>query len=230
MKTIGLIGGMSWESTVEYYRIINQEVKARLGKLHSGRILLYSVDFEEIENQQRAGLWDEAAGILIDAAQRLEKGGADFILICTNTMHKVAPQVRAAVKSPLVHIADSTALEIKTRGLSAVGLLGTRFTMEQDFLKGLLAEKYGLKILVPDRKGRDLIHDIIYQELCLGDIRDDSRQKALEVIEDLKRAGAEGVILGCTELPLLIRAGDTDLPVFDTTFLHARQAVDLALD
>ena len=230
MKTIGLIGGMSWESTIEYYRIINQEVKTRLGKLHSGRILLYSVDFEEIENQQRAGLWDEAAGILIDAAQRLEKGGADFILICTNTMHKVAPQVQAAVKSPLVHIADSTALEIKSRGLSAVGLLGTRFTMEQDFLKGLLTEKYGLEILVPDRKGRDLIHDIIYQELCQGDIRDDSRQKALEVIEGLKRAGAEGVILGCTELPLLIRTGDTDLPVFDTTFLHARQAVDLALD
>lgn len=229
MKTVGLIGGMSWESTVEYYRLINQGVKERLGGLHSARILMYSLDFEEIENQQREGRWDEAAGILIDAARRLQKGGADFILICTNTMHKVAPRVQAEVKLPLVHIADSTASEIIRQGLKKIGLLGTRFTMEQDFLKGILSSNYGLEVVIPDEKGRELIHDIIYKELCLGEIRESSRNKAVEVIEKLKLDGAEGIILGCTELPLLIRSGDTDLTLFDTTFLHARQAVELAL-
>ena len=229
MKTIGMIGGMSWESSLEYYRLVNEGIKTRLGGLHSAKVLMYSVDFDEIEVQQREGRWDDSARLLAEAARRLEAGGADFFLICTNTMHKVAPEVRAAVNIPLVHIADAAAGEISRLGLARVGLLGTRFTMEQDFMKGYLADRHGLNVLTPDETARGLVHDIIYDELCLGRVLDESRQKLLGVIQDLKQQGAQGVILGCTELPLLVKASDTDLPLLDTTALHARMAVDTAL-
>ncbi len=230
MRIIGLIGGMSWESSLEYYRIINEEVKRRLGGLHSARILMMSVDFHEIEEQQRAGDWRAAAKGLAGAAQGLERGGADFFLICTNTMHKVAPEVRAAVGIPLVHIADAVALEIAGQGLKRVGLLGTRFTMEEDFLKGYLRTEHGLEVLVPEADERRMVHDVIYNELCLGIIDADSRRASIEIIESLGRKGAQGVILGCTELPLLIQAKDVSLPLFDTTALHAKRAVDLSLE
>jgi aspartate racemase len=230
MKTIGMIGGMSWESTLEYYRIVNQEVKARLGGLHSAKCLLYSVDFEEIEALQRKDQWPEAAGVLSRAAQSLEKGGADFILICTNTMHKVAAEVEASVAIPLLNIADATAEKIKAAGMRKIALLGTRFTMEEDFYKGRLVDAFGLDVLVPDEPEMDVIHRVIYEELCLGKIDSSSRQKYLEVIDRLKGEGAEGVILGCTEIGLLVRQADTDIPLFDTTEIHARAAVEFALN
>ncbi len=229
MKTIGLIAGMSWESSAEYYRIINEEVRDRLGGLHSARILMYSLDFQEIEDQQREGRWDEAASILAGAARRLELGGADFLLICTNTMHKVAPEVEAAVEIPLLHIADATAEEAHDRRISTAALLGTRFTMEQDFLKGRLSSRHGLRVLVPPPKAREIVHRVIYDELCLGRVLETSRRTLAGIVEDLKAAGAEGVILGCTELPLLLRQEDAPLPLIDTLSVHARRAVDLAL-
>ena len=229
MKVIGLVGGMSWESSLEYYRIINEEVKRRLGGLHSARILMYSVDFHEIEEQQSRNRWEEAAGILEDAAERLARGGADFLLICTNTMHKVAPEVQRSVEIPLLHIADATAEAAQEIGISVAGLLGTKFTMEQDFLKGRLSQKHGLTVIVPDEASRKIVHDVIYNELCLGTISDKSKYAVLQVIDELSAAGAEGVILGCTELPLLIKQEDTSMPVLDTTALHAMKAVDLAL-
>ena len=229
MKTIGMIGGMSWESTLEYYRIVNQEVKARLGGLHSAQCLLYSVDFEEIEKLQHADLWTEAGEVLGRAAQGLEKGGADFILICTNTMHKVADAVEASVAIPLLHLADATAEAIKEKGLKKIALLGTRFTMVEDFYKGRLVDKYGLDVLIPDESEMDVIHQVIYEELCLGKIDGHSRQKYLDVIDRLKGEGAEGVILGCTEIGLLVKQADTDIPLFDTTEIHAKAAVDFAL-
>lgn len=230
VKTIGMIGGMSWESTLEYYRIVNQEVKARLGGLHSATCLLYSVNFEEIERLQREDLWGEAGEVLGRAAQSLEKGGADFILICTNTMHKVAEAVQKSVSIPLLHLADATAEKIKKDGLKKIALLGTRFTMEEDFYKGKLVENYGLDVLVPNEPEMAVIHRVIYDELCLGKINSDSRKKYLDVIDRLRGAGAEGVILGCTEIGLLVKQADTDVPLYDTTEIHARAAVEFALN
>lgn len=229
MKTIGLLGGMSWESSQEYYRIINEAVRDRLGGLHSAQSLLFSFDFAEIEALQHAGRWDEATKRMITAAQNLQKGGVDFVLICTNTMHRMADEVAAAISIPLVHIADPTAEAIKTKGLTKIGLLGTRYTMEQDFYKGRLVDKYGLDVIVPDEPGRTVVHDIIYDELCLGKVRKASKQKYLEVIGQLERQGVQAVILGCTEIGLLVKPGDIQLPIFDTTRIHAETAVTLAL-
>ncbi len=230
MKTIGLIGGMSWESSLEYYRIINEEVKKRLGGFHSARCVMYSVDFAEIEVLQHRGEWDRTAWILSQAAVRLEAGGADFLVLCTNTMHKVAPQIEAAVNIPLIHIADPTAERIKARGFRRVGLLGTRFTMEDDFYRGRLEKKHGLEVVVPDEADRQLVHQVIYYELCDGRLQEESRKKFQTVIEKLAAAGAQGVILGCTEIGLLIKQQDSSLPVFDTTVIHAEAAVDYALN
>ncbi len=229
MKTIGLLGGMSWESTQDYYRILNQEVRRRLGGLHSAAIVLHSVDFEPIERLQRAGDWDGAGRILADAARGLEAAGADFLLICTNTMHRVAGAVEAAVTIPLLHIADATGEAIAARGVGRAALLGTRFTMEQPFYKDRLAARFGLDVMVPEASERELVHRVIYDELCLGVTRDASRAAYRRVIDDLARQGAEGVILGCTEIGMLIGPDDTDLPLFDTTRIHAERAVALAL-
>jgi len=229
MKTIGFIGGMSWESSLEYYRIVNEEVKRRLGGFHSAKCLMYSVDFHEIEEMQHQGRWDEAAKILVDAAQKVEKGGADFIAICTNTMHKLAGDVEAGIEIPLLHIADVTAAKIKESGQKKVGLLGTKFTMEQDFYKGRLIEKHGLDVIIPPEKERDAVHAILYSELCFGDIKSESKEKFQEVIAHLAARGAEGIVLGCTEIPLIVKQEDYEIPLYDTTALHAKAAVDLAL-
>ena len=229
MRTIGLLGGMSWESTLTYYRAINEGVKQRLGGLHSARIVLYSVDFDPIEKLQQSGDWEATGDILSDAARRIEAGGADFMLICTNTMHKVADQVAAAVKIPLLHIAEATGEALRRASVNRVGLLGTAFTMEQDFYKGRLTEKYGLEVLVPDANERLMVHDVIYQELCLGVIKPQSKQAYVDIVDHLARQGAEAVILGCTEIGLLIKQTDTTVPLYDTTFIHAEQAVTLAL-
>jgi aspartate racemase len=229
MKTIGLIGGMSWESSLEYYRIINEEVKRKLGGLHSAKILMYSVDFEEIEKLQHQGKWDEATKLMIEAAQRLEKGGADFVVICSNTMHKMSVEVQKNIGIPLLHIGDATAEKIKEMGFKRVGLLGTRFTMEEDFYKGRLIGRYGLEVVLPDEKGRQIVHDIIYKELCLGVIKISSKDQICEIIQNLVRDGAEGIILGCTEIPLLIKREDVRVPLFDTTKIHAESAVEYAL-
>ncbi|MBD7990452.1 aspartate/glutamate racemase family protein [Ochrobactrum quorumnocens] len=229
MKTIGLIGGMSWESSQEYYRIINQEMRARLGGAHSAKSLMWSMDFGEIEQLQHEGKWEELTKLMIEAAQNLENGGADFILICTNTMHKMAADVESATSIPLIHIADPTAEKIKAAGLTKVGLLGTAFTMEQDFYKGRLVSKHGLEVLVPDDADRKTVHDIIYHELVVGEVRDVSREKYRAIINSLAERGAEAIILGCTEIMLLIGQEDSPAPVFDTTRLHAEAAVDLAL-
>ncbi|MEN8243342.1 MAG: aspartate/glutamate racemase family protein [Thermodesulfobacteriota bacterium] len=229
MKTIGMIGGMSWESTLEYYRIVNQEVKARLGGLHSAKCLLYSVDFEEIEKLQHESRWEEAGEVLSRVAQDLERGGADFILICTNTMHKVAAEVEESVAIPLLNIADATAEKIKAAGVQKIALLGTRFTMEENFYKGRLVDIFGLDVLVPSEPEMEVIHRVIYEELCLGKIDSNSRRKYIDVIDRLVGEGAEGVILGCTEIGLLVKQEDTDVPLFDTTEIHARAAVEYAL-
>jgi len=228
MKIIGLIGGMSWESTVTYYRLINEGVKQRLGGLHSAKILLDSVDFHEIERLQSSGDWDTAGVILANSARALEHAGADFLVLCTNTMHKVAPAIENGVTIPLLHIADATAAQIKRAGLRTIGLLGTRFTMEQDFYRGRI-EAHGIKVVAPDAEDRDLVHRVIYDELCLGDIRDDSRNAYREVIARLAARGAEGIIFGCTEIGLLVSAADSPVPVFDTTAIHAASAVEFAL-
>jgi amino-acid racemase len=230
MKTIGLIGGMSWESSLEYYRIINEIVKARLGGFHSAKSVLYSVDFAEIETLQHQGKWPETAQILSRAARSLEAAGADFIVLCTNTMHKVAAEIESAVRIPLLHIADATAKKISSRGLKRIGLLGTRFTMEEDFYKGRLTQKYGLEVLVPNPPDREVIHRVIYQELVFGRIDPSSRRQFVAIIERLAGAGAEGVILGCTEIGLLVKDEDSPLPLFDTTRIHAEAAADLALE
>lgn len=228
MKTIGLIGGMSWESTQTYYRLINQGVNKRLGGRHSAKILLYSVDFAEVEAQQMSGDWDASGDLLATAAQRLELAGADLILICTNTMHKVFDRVQAEVSRPLIHLADATAEQLVRDGIRSVGLLGTRFTMEQTFYRECL-EKAGLKVLVPEQNGRDEIHRIIYEELCCGRIEDVARQRMVRDVELLAQRGAEAVILGCTEIGLLLKPGDGPLPLYDTTEIHARAAVAAAL-
>ena len=228
MKTIGLVGGMSWESTLEYYRIINETVKEKLNKLHSAKIIMYSVDFEEIELLQHKGKWDELTSLMIEIAQRLEKAGADFIVICTNTMHKVAEDVEKSVEIPLLHIVDVTAEKIKAKGINKVGLLGTRFTMEDNFYRDRL-RKHGIEAIIPSEKEREIVHSVIYNELCLGVIKESSREKFKEIIKNLAKRGAEGVILGCTEIPLLIKQGDVDLPLFDTAEIHAKASVDFAL-
>ncbi|BBO90746.1 aspartate/glutamate racemase family protein [Desulfosarcina ovata] len=228
MKTIGLLGGMSWESTLTYYRAVNEGVKNRLGGLHSAKIVLYSVDFDPIERLQHQGDWDGTADILSDAARCIEAGGADFMLICTNTMHKVADRVAAAVNIPLLHIADATGEALRNAGIQRVGLLGTAFTMEQDFYKGRLMKKYGLDVLIPDENDRLQVHDVIYQELCLGVIKPESRQAYVGVVDRLAQNGAEAVILGCTEIGLLINQADTPVPLYDTTVIHAGKAVELA--
>jgi len=229
MKTIGLIGGMSWESSAQYYRIINQEVRARLGGVHSAESLMFSVDFDDVERLQHIGDWPALTAQMIGAAQRLERGGADFFLICTNTMHLMADEVAASVSVPLLHIADPTAEAIRTAGFERVGLLGTAFTMEKDFYKGRLATRHGLDVLVPEEADRRLVHDIIYRELVAGQVREPSRAAYRDVIGRLVERGAQAVILGCTEIMLLIGQKDSPVPLFDTTRLHALSAVDQAL-
>jgi len=229
VKVIGLIGGMSWESTVPYYCHINELVKQRLGGLHSARIVLYSVDFHDIEKLQHAGRWDEAGAILAAAAQALVAAGADFIVLCTNTMHKVVGAIENAVTIPVLHIADATAAEIQRAGLRRVGLLATRFTMEQDFYRGRLESQHGIDVIVPDERERELVHRVIYDELCLGVISDTSRERYREAIARLVERGAEGIIFGCTEIGLLVSQADSPVPVFDTTRIHAAAAVDFAL-
>ncbi len=228
MKTIGLLGGMSWESTVTYYQLLNETIKERLGGLHSAKILLYSVDFEEIEACQSSGDWDRSARILGDAALGLERAGADMILICTNTMHKVAPQIQARLHVPLLHIADATADALEKAGVSKVALLGTKYTMCQDFYKSRLIDR-GFTVLIPDGTDVELVNHVIFDELCLGVLKPESKAEFLRIIGDLAAQGAQGVILGCTEIGLLISQADTDLPVFDTTLIHAKRAAELAL-
>jgi aspartate racemase len=229
LKIIGLIGGMSWESTVPYYRQINEVIKERLGGLHSAKVVLYSVDFHEIERLQHSGEWEAAGVLLADSARALESAGADFLVLCTNTMHKVAPAIEAAVRIPLFHIADPTAAEIKQAGFCTVGLLGTRFTMEQEFYKDRLKERHGLQVLVPNSRDRGIIHRIVYEELCLGKIVDESRSEYRRVMADLIRQGAQAIILGCTEISLLVGQRDSAVPLFDTTSIHARMAAEWAL-
>jgi len=229
MKTIGLIGGMSWESTLTYYRIVNETVKEQLGGLHSAQCLLYSVDFAEVEALQQAGQWVEAAAYMAEAARRLERGGADFLVLCTNTMHKVSAEIEASVRIPLLHIADATAQAVQAENLERVGLLGTRFTMEEDFYAGRLRQR-GLQVLTPAAEARALVHRVIYDELCLGDIRPASRQQYREIIHRLAQEGAQGIILGCTEIELLVQAEDSPVPVFPTARIHAEAAARLALE
>lgn len=229
MKTIGLLGGMSWESTALYYQAINEGVKARLGGLHSAKIALVSVDFHEIEVLQHANKWEEAGDALAASAAQIEAAGADFLLICTNTMHKVAPQIETAIDIPLLHIADATAERIQAEGIGTIGLLGTNFTMEQDFYAGRLRDKHGLAVLVPPPEDRAIVHRIIYEELVLGVVKDDSRAEYLRIMDDLRAQGAEGVIEGCTEIVMLVQQQHTDIPLFDTTAIHAARAVEMAL-
>jgi len=229
MKTIGLIGGMSWESSLEYYRIINEEVKKRLGGFHSAEIVMYSVEFAEIEKLQHEGDWDKATEFMINAAQKVEKGGADFVLICTNTMHKMAEEVQQNISIPLLHMVDVVAEEIKAKRQKKVGLLGTRFTMEQDFYKGRLLEKHGIETIIPPLDERKIIHSILYDELCMGEIKKASKDKFGTIINNLVARGAEGIILGCTEIPLLVDQKDYEVTLFDTTTIHARAAVEYAI-
>jgi aspartate racemase len=229
MRTIGLIGGMSWESSAEYYRLINQQVRDRLGPLRSAQLLMHSVDFGPVEQAQHAGRWDDAAAILVDAARRLQAGGAECVVLCTNTMHKVATQIQSAISIPFLHIADPTGQAALDGGTVTVGLLGTAFTMEQDFLKERLSAQ-GLAVLVPDAEERQAVHRIIYDELCVGVINPASRQVYQQVIESLTRRGAQAIILGCTEIGLLIKPEHSTLPLLDTTHLHARAAVAFALE
>ena len=229
MRILGLIGGMSWESTIPYYRTINETVRERLGGLHSARLILYSVDFHDVERLQRAGAWDEAGKALADAARSLEAAGAEGLALCTNTMHEVAPAIESAVDIPLLHIADPTAAAVKRAGFHTVGLLGTRFTMERDFYRGRLTAQHGLAVIVPDAADRESVHRVIYDELCRGDIRAESRARYREIMRRLVEAGAEGIILGCTEIALLVGPDDAPVPLFDTTRLHARSAALWAL-
>lgn len=223
MKTIGLIGGMSWESTVTYYQIINETIKNELGGLHSAKVLLYSVDFAEIEEYQANGEWDKSAKVLSQVAMKLEKAGADFIVICTNTMHKVAVEIQENISIPIIHIAEATADVLRAQGITKVGLLGTKYTMTQEFYKNKLLEG-GIEVVIPDVNGVEVVNDIIYKELCLGVVSEISKQKYLDIINDLGSRGVQGVILGCTEIGLLVQQKDTELPVFDTTRIHAKEA------
>ncbi len=229
MRTIGMIGGMSWESTLEYYRIVNEEVKKKLGGFHSAKCFLYSVDFEEVERLQHQGQWGLLTQLMISAARNVERAGADFLLICTNTMHRMADEVQSAIHIPLLHIVDVTAEAIKAKGQIRVGLLGTKFTMEQDFYKGRLQDKYGLEVLIPSEEERQIIHDILYSELCLGKVKELSKNKFKAIIHNLIEKGAQGVILGCTEIPLIVNQKDYKIPLYDTTALHAQAAVEYAI-
>ena len=229
MKTIGLIGGMSWESTVTYYQIINETIKNRLGGLHSAKCILYSVDFDEIEKYQTRGEWDKSADVLSEAAQALERAGADYIVICTNTMHKVVPEIGRRIHIPILHIADMTAVQLKKQGIRKVGLLGTKYTMQQDFYKNILI-KQGVEVIVPNDDDVDVVNRVIYDELCLGKIFEKSKAAYLDIIHKLARNGAQGIILGCTEIGLLIQQSDTDIPLFDTTLIHAEQAALKSLE
>jgi len=229
MKTIGLLGGMSWESTALYYQLLNRGIQSRLGGLHSAKIAMVSVDFKEIETLQQNGDWDQAGKVLATAARQMEAAGADFLLICTNTMHKVATQISTAIEIPTLHLADATASRIRRQGMATVGLLGTKFTMEQDFYKGRLVSQHGLKVLVPPAEDREIVHRVIYEELCRGQVTAASRNEYLRIIDDLARRGARGVIEGCTEIVMLVQQEHTSTPLFDTTTIHAEEAVDLAL-
>lgn len=229
MKTIGLIGGMSWESSLEYYKIINEAVKEKLGGFHSAKCLMYSVDFEEIEILQHQNKWGELTNTMIDVAQKLKNGGADFIIICTNTMHKMANEIENVAGIKVLHIAEVTGQQIIKKGMKKVGLLGTKFTMEGDFYKKVLKEKYGIDVIIPDKDEREIVHNVIYDELCKGEIKEASKEKYIEIINNLVVNGAEGVILGCTEIPLLIKQEDVEIKVFDTTTIHAISAVEFAL-
>jgi len=230
LKTIGLLGGMSWESTALYYRLINEGVRRHLGGLHSARIAMVSVDFHPIEGLQHNGEWDRTAQLLAEDARRIEAAGADFLLICTNTMHKVAPQIEAAIDIPLLHLADVTADRVKERRMNTIGLLGTNFTMEQDFYKGRLTDKHGLKVVVPSKADRQIVHRIIYDELCAGVVKEGSRKEYLRIMEKMRADGAEGIIEGCTEIVMLVQQAHTDIPLFDTTAIHAEAAVKMALE
>jgi aspartate racemase len=230
MKTIGMIGGMSWESSLEYYRLVNEAVKEKMGGLHSAKCILYSVDFGEIEKMLASGDWEGLEARLGEAALELKEAGADFLLICTNTMHKLAEKVEAKAGLPLLHIADAAAGEIQAEGLEKVGLLGTKFTMEETFYRERLEDKFGIKVLIPEAGDREFVNSVIFNELCLGIIKDDSRKKFREIIGDLVSKGAEGIVLGCTEIPLLIGQEDSEVPVFDTTKLQALAAVEFALE
>lgn len=229
MKTIGLIGGMSWESSIEYYRLINETARAKLGGLHSAKSMMYSVDFAEVEILQHQARWAEAAQMLIGAAKNLENGGADFIVLCTNTMHKVADDIQANVKIPFLHIADATAQRVKEAGIHKIGLLGTRFTMEEQFYRGRLSQRYDLNVSVPDAPEREIVHRIIYDELVVGRIEQRSKAQYMEIMEQMVNQGAEGIILGCTEIGLLVHQEDSQVPLFDTTRIHAEAAVEYAL-
>ena len=229
MKTIGLLGGMSWESTALYYKLINEGVKEKLGGLHSAKIAMVSVDFQEIEALQDSGQWERAGEILADAAQQIEAAGADFLLICTNTMHKVAPQIENVIGIPLLHLADATARRVKSEGIESVGLLGTRFTMEQDFYRGRLIDKHGLHVVVPSPTDREIVHRVIFDELCRGVVKGESRNAYLEIMKKMRRDGAEAIIEGCTEIVMLVQQHHTDIPLFDTTAIHAEAAVAEAL-
>ncbi|MBD0785738.1 aspartate/glutamate racemase family protein [Vibrio sp. Y2-5] len=229
MKTIGMLGGMSWESTVSYYKAVNEGVKQALGGLHSAKIALYSVNFEEIEKLQRVGDWDKAGVILGEAAKSIQAGGADFLLICTNTMHKVLPQIEEQIDIPVLHIADATANKLIEDGISKVGLLGTAFTMEQDFYKRRISEKFGIEVIVPEYEEREVVHRVIYDELCQGQILSESREQYINIIDNLRRQGAEAVILGCTEIALLVEQQHTQVALYDTTKIHAEAAVKQAL-
>lgn len=230
MKTIGLIGGMSWESTALYYRLINEGIKARLGKLHSAKIALYSVDFETIEECQREGRWDDSAEILVDAAKKVEAAGADFLMICTNTMHKVYNQVEEAVSVPLIHIADATGKALVKNNINRVGLLGTQFTMQQDFYKKRLSDNFDLEVMVPCEQDQAHIHRVIYDELCLGQIKAESKKVYLEIIDKLANDGAQAIVLGCTEIGMLVSSKDSSIPLYDTSRVHAAEAVEFALN
>jgi aspartate racemase len=229
VKTIGLIGGMSWESSIEYYRIINEAVKERLGGLHSAKCIMHSVDFAEVEPLQHEGRWDEAAEHMVRAAKSVEAAGADFLVLCTNTMHKTADKMEEQISIPFLHIADATARKVIADGLKTVGLLGTRFTMEDDFYKGRLIDRHSLEVIVPHEDERQIVHQVIYDELCLGRIEAASKQKYVGIMNNLVSQGAEAIILGCTEIGMLVGPDDCDVPVFDTTRIHAEAAVDLAL-
>jgi len=229
MKTIGLLGGMSWESTVGYYQAINRAINESLGGLHSAKIAMYSVDFDPIEKLQHSGDWEGTAEILIDGAKNIQAAGADVLLICTNTMHKVAPQIEEAIDIPLLHIADATAEVLVKKGIKTVGLLGTAFTMEQDFYKGRLSNNYGLTVHTPPEADRKIVHNVIYKELCLGKVNPASKIEYLRIIEDLANQGAEAVILGCTEIGILVNQKDTDVTLLDTTYIHANKAVEYAI-
>ncbi|MBU2877040.1 aspartate/glutamate racemase family protein [Aliiglaciecola lipolytica] len=230
MRTIGLIGGMSWESTVSYYQVINRQVKLRLGGFHSAKLILHSVDFAQIERLQHLQKWQELAELLADAARGLELAGAECVVICTNTMHKVADKVEQATKLPLIHIADATAKELVLDKIQKVGLLGTRFTMEQDFYRQRIQDKFAIEVLTPDQSDRDFVHQVIYDELCLGEINSSSRKNYLNIIQKMYQQGAQAIILGCTEIALLINQNDTDIPLYNTTDIHALAAVDFSLN